>query len=133
MTKKPGFRDVVKWIKAYPNVDGHLEKVIWWAVLKKYFFWPVVLFFASGLFWLTASQLVGIDVARWMHLISKAPDRAHENNPKVEFNFDALPKEEAQREERAIKLAKNARTLVAGQTFIGKLPDPEVLTNDFQI
>ena len=129
MTDKPRLREALKWIAAYPSIEGRIEKVVWWSVLSTYFLRPVVWFLIGGAFWLVVPKLFGIDIAAHPHLptrVSKAP-------PTFAIDFDRLQKEEAQRQEATIKLAKEARTLVAGQTYIGSLPPAETLTNDFQI
>ena len=43
--------DFLKWMAAYPKLNGSTEKVIWWAVFKNYYLWPLALVLVTETLW----------------------------------------------------------------------------------
>jgi hypothetical protein len=33
--------EFIGWMRAYPSLNGRLEKTIWWTVFKQYWIWPL--------------------------------------------------------------------------------------------
>jgi hypothetical protein len=58
MTNEPGLFDRLKWIRSYPFGQDRIQKVIWWAGLKAWIAWPILVFLVSGVFWLVVPGLL---------------------------------------------------------------------------
>lgn len=51
MPDEPGVSDLIAWLRTYPKLNGPTERVIWWAVFKRYWLWPLVVVLAAETFW----------------------------------------------------------------------------------
>jgi hypothetical protein len=56
--ERPGFRDLLGWIRAYPKLHDPLERVIWWSVLKKFWLQVLVVTLVIELVWQTIFKAI---------------------------------------------------------------------------
>lgn len=47
----PGLKGLVRWLRAYPRLNDHMERIIWRSVFMKYWGWPFIWVLVFETFW----------------------------------------------------------------------------------